>query len=210
MLVSVNDLQIYMDVNFSNRQQDAAEFVLEGLQGELEAYLRRPVEPLEDIEEVHVIEASDIGIPASSFFYSQSLDTAQTTIAEIMQPLFTLHLRNTPVIEVSSVTVRQQMAEDAVEQVAERDYVVRRFGIDLYRARANDIVTVTYSGGLAGDGIPYFKSLILRAATREMQNMHDDVVGVKDLSTRNVAPMETGFSERELMSVRRYRRFRIA
>lgn len=210
MLVSVNDLQIYMDVNFSNRQQDAAEFVLEGLQGELEAYLRRPVEPLVDIEEVHVIEGSDIGIPASSFFYSQSLDTAQTTIAEIMQPLFTLHLRHSPVIEVTSVTVRQQMAAAPVEQVAERDYVVRRFGIDLYRARANDIVTVTYSGGLTGDGIPYFKSLILRAATREMQNMHDDVVGVKDLTTRNVAPFETGFSERELMSVRRYRRFRIA
>jgi hypothetical protein len=102
------------------------------------------------------------------------------------------------------------MAAAPVEQVAERDYVVRRFGIDLYRARANDIVTVTYSGGLAGDGIPYFKSLILRAATREMQNMHDDVVGVKDLTTRNIAPFETGFSERVLMSVRRYRRFRIA
>ena len=27
-----------------------------------------------------------------------------------------------------------------------------------------------------------FKLMILRAATREMQNMHDDVVGVKDLN----------------------------
>jgi hypothetical protein len=199
-----------MDVNFSNRQQDAAEFVLEGLQGELEAYLRRPVEPLEDIEEVHVIEASEIGVPASSFFYSQSLDTAQTVIAEIFQPLVTVYLRNTPVIEVTSVTVRQQMDADAALQVPERDYVVRRYGIDLYRARAHDIVTVTYSGGLAGDGIPYLKSLIMRAATREMQNMHDDVVGIKDLATRNVAPLETGFSEKELMSIRRYRRFRIS
>lgn len=210
MLVSVNDLQIYMDVNFSNRQQDAAEFVLEGLQGELEAYLRRPVEPLVDIEEVHVLAPTEIGIPASSFFYSQSLDTAQTTIAEIFQPLATVYLRQSPVIEVTSVTVRQPMSEDAIEQEPERDYIVRRYGIDLYRARANDIVTVTYSGGLTGDGIPYFKSLILRAATREMQNMHDDVVGVKDLTTRNVAPFETGFSEKELMSIRRYRRYRIA
>jgi hypothetical protein len=42
-----------------------------------------------------------------------------------------------------------------------------------------------------------------------MQNMHDDVVGVKDLNTRNVAPLETGFTERELMSVKRYRRRRV-
>jgi hypothetical protein len=55
-----------------------------------------------------------------------------------------------------------------------------------------------------------FKLMILRAATREMQNMHDDVVGVKDLNTRNVAPLETGFSDRELASVRKYRRVRVA
>ena len=199
-----------MDVNFSNRQQDAAEFVLEGLQGELEAYLRRPVEPLLDIEEVHVIEATEIGVPQSSFFYSQSLDTAQTIISEIFQPLATVYLRNSPVIEVTSVTVRQQMGDVAIAQEPERDYVVRRYGVELYRARANDIVTVTYSGGLVGDEIPYLKSLIMRAATREMQNMHDDVVGIKDLATRNVAPLETGFSEKELMSIRRYRRFRVS
>ena len=52
--------------------------------------------------------------------------------------------------------------------------------------------------------------LILRAATREMQNMHDDVVGIKDLEPRNVAPMETGFTERELLSVKKYRRVRVA
>jgi hypothetical protein len=43
-----------------------------------------------------------------------------------------------------------------------------------------------------------------------MQNMHDDVVGIKDLESRNVAPLETGFSERELNSIRRYRRVRVS
>jgi hypothetical protein len=43
-----------------------------------------------------------------------------------------------------------------------------------------------------------------------MQNMHDDVVGIKDLESRNVAPLETGFSERELMSVKKYKRSRVA
>ena len=52
--------------------------------------------------------------------------------------------------------------------------------------------------------------MILRAATREMQNMHDDVVGIKDLESRNVAPMETGFLEKELLAVKKYRRVRAA
>jgi hypothetical protein len=43
-----------------------------------------------------------------------------------------------------------------------------------------------------------------------MQNMHDDVVGIKDIQTRNVAPMETGFTERELLSVKKYRRNRVS
>ena len=40
--------------------------------------------------------------------------------------------------------------------------------------------------------------------------MHDDVVGVKDLNTRNVAPLQTGFMDSELMTVKRYRRVRAA
>jgi len=90
------------------------------------------------------------------------------------------------------------------------DYIVRRFGIELFRGFANDTIAVEYTAGLDGDEIPFFKLLILRAATREMQNMHDDVVGVKDLNSRNVAPLETGFSDRELASVKKYRRVRVA
>jgi len=90
------------------------------------------------------------------------------------------------------------------------DYVVRRYGIDLYRGFANDIVLIDYDAGLDGSEIAIFKLMILRAATREMQNMHDDVVGVKDLNTRNVAPVQTGFLDSELMSVKRYKRVRAA
>jgi hypothetical protein len=52
--------------------------------------------------------------------------------------------------------------------------------------------------------------MILRAAAREVQNMHDDVVGLKDLNTRNVAPLETGFLEKELAAMKSYKRRRIA
>ena len=88
--------------------------------------------------------------------------------------------------------------------------MTRDYGIDLFNAYANDRVEVTYTAGLDGANIKAFKILLLRAATREMQNMHDDVVGLKDLTTRNVAPLETGFSDRELMSIKRYRRVRVS
>lgn len=90
------------------------------------------------------------------------------------------------------------------------DYTVRRYGIDVYTGFANDIIRVTYRGGLDGDNIKMFKLMILRAATREMQNMHDDVVGVKDLNPRGVAVAETGFLETELNQLKKYSRRRIA
>ena len=208
MLVTVSDLSKYMDIRFSNRQEEAAEFVLEGLQSELEGYLRRPVEPTE-FTETYVMESNHIGVPTSSFFYDEAYDVSYNTTTQL-QPPNTLYLRNSPIVSVESVVIRQQTQVTSTLQTAGRDYVVRRYGIDLFRAYANDEVTVTYTAGLAGDAIKVFKLMILRAATREMQNMHDDVVGVKDLETRNVAPLEVGFLEKELLAVKRWKRIRIA
>ena len=87
---------------------------------------------------------------------------------------------------------------------------MRRFGIDVYGSLPNDKITVTYTAGLAGGNIPMLKLLLLRAAAREMQNMHDDVVGIKDLDPRETALAEIGFLEKELMSIKRYRRVRAA
>lgn len=216
MLVSVSDLTVYMDITFSLRQHDAAEMVLEGLQSELETYLRRPIEVTE-FEEEHRISGLNQPMPMSSFFYSQTLESsfytssgnsAQSAINYAMPPE-TVYLRNSPVVSVSEVKVKPINGTERV-LVAERDYVVRRFGIDVYMNLADDLVTVTYEAGLDGTTIPMMKLLILRAATREMQNMHDDVVGIKDLESRNVAPLETGFSERELLSIKKYRRVRVA
>ena len=89
------------------------------------------------------------------------------------------------------------------------DYSVRRYGVDIYVGFANDIVKITYMAGVDGTNVKMFKLMILRAATREMQNMHDDVVGVKDLNPRNVAITDTGFLESELKAMKRYMRRRI-
>jgi hypothetical protein len=216
MLVTAQDLVTYMDISLSLRQQDAADMVLAGLQSELETYLRRPIEVTEFIEE-HRVSSFNQPMPMSSFFYNHNLESSfytsqgnsQQSAINYAMPPETVYLRNSPVVSVSEVKVKPI---NGTEQtlVAERDYVVRRYGIDVYLLLADDLVTVTYEAGLDGEAIPFFKLLILRAATREMQNMHDDVVGIKDLESRNVAPLETGFTERELMSVKKYRRTRVA
>jgi hypothetical protein len=197
-----------MDIRFSNRQEEAAEFVLEGLQSELEGYLRRPVEPTE-FTETYIMDSNYVGVPTSSFFYNESLDTTFNTVSYFSPPT-TVYLRNSPVISVDLLVVRPQTESTGTSQVEGRDFTIRRYGVDVYRAFANDEVTITYTAGLDGSAIKVFKLMILRAATREMQNMHDDVVGVKDLETRNVAPMEVGFLEKELLAVKRWRRIRIA
>ena len=209
MLASVTELERYMDIKFNNRQQHAAEYVLEGLQSELESYLRRPVE-VGTFTETYRVESTNIGVPTSSFFYDSALSTDQKP-QSYLQPPYTLYIRNSPVVSVSEVTVTAA-SPGATEEVltAEQDYIVRRYGIDIYRTFANDLLTVTYTAGLAGADIKHFRLLILRAASREMQNMHDDVVGIKDLETRNVGPLITGFTPEELNSVRRWKRVRIA
>ena len=215
MLVTVNDLSTYMDVRFSLRQQDAAELVLAGLQSELEGYLRRPVE-VETFTESHRLPSSQHGVPMGTFlsidnsYYNDSFTTTNPVDNMIYaEPPHMVYLRNSPVVSVSTVTV-QPVHGTLRTLTVNDDYVVHRFGIEYFYGYENDLVTVTYNAGIDGTAVPLFKLMILRAASREMQNMHDDVVGVKDLNTRNVGPLITGFLDTELASVRKYRRVRVA
>ena len=209
MLASITELERYMDIKFSNRQNHAAEYVLEGLQSELESYLRRPVE-VATFTENYRVESTNVGIPTSSFFYDTTIGTDEKP-QTFLQPPYTVYVRNSPIVSVTSVKVTAPTPGSVQETLEDgRDYVVRRYGIDVYRTFANDDIQVIYTAGLAGDGIKHFKLMILRAAAREMQNMHDDVVGIKDLETRNVAPLTTGFTPEALASVRRWRRVRVS
>ncbi len=209
MLVTVNDLATFMDIKFSLRQQDAVEFVLEGLEAEIEAYLGRPITVKEFTEEIR-LDSNHVGIPMASFFYNTSLDTTMSPIT-YTQPPTTVYLRNSPVVSVESVTVTQAQTGVTQTMTANLDYVTRKFGIDLYRGFADDLVEIEYTAGMDDpSAAKLFKLMILRAATREVQNMHDDVVGVKDLEPRNVAPMETGFLESELAAMKVYKRVRVS
>lgn len=208
MLVTVDDLADYMDIKFSNRQRRAAEMILEGLQSELEEYLRRPIEPTEFSEE-YVISSEWMGLPHDSYLYDYSLDSTQQYSGYFSPPVM-LYLRQSPVVEVTSLYIVNPTTSASTTCEFGADYVVRRYGLELHRGYPSDRVTITYTAGLDGAEIKIFKGLILRAATREAQNMHDDTVGVKDLETRNVAPLITGFTEAELKSVKRRKRNRVA
>jgi hypothetical protein len=291
-LVTAADLKTYMDISLTNRQLDAADMVLAGLQSEMEMYLRRPIQTIEYVEE-HTVPSTHTGIPASSFFTNSNPSNESFTGNTLdnttyLEPPATIYLLNTPVVSISrvvltpSVSVRTfeittksltsnvatlttsmahsyavgdvvkvsnidstfngmvtitaipsstqfRYAKTATDVVSvavspkgkvlrkytreleeTTDYIPQKYGVDVFNTYADDIVTVTYTGGLAGENIPALKLIILRAASREMQNMHDDVVGLKDLETRNVAPLQTGFLESELMTLKRYRKNRIS
>ena len=97
MLVSVSDLATYMDIKFSNRQEDAAEMVLQGLQSELEAYLRRPIEVASFTEE-YVLESDHIGLPMGStifndFYATSDVDPVGLSPTELLRQLFILTIR---------------------------------------------------------------------------------------------------------------------
>lgn len=214
MLATISDIKKYMDISLTARQEDAAEMILAGLQSELEAFLKRPIEVSEFTEE-HRLSPTHTGVPMGTFLttydntYNAGFEASplvdQTTWAS---PPPAIYFKNTPIVSISEVKVKPLFGEEKILEI-EKDYVTRSYGIDYYYGYADDLVTVTYEAGLDGASIPVFKLMILRAASREMQNMHDDVVGVKDLNTRNTGPLVTGFLDSELASLRKYRRVRV-
>jgi hypothetical protein len=213
MIVSISDVKTYMDISLTARQEDAAEMILAGLQSELEAFLRRPIEVQEFVEE-HRLDAGHVGVPMGTFltandntFNSSFSTSARNDMTTWATPPPAIYFKNTPVVSISEITVQPLLGAEKV-LIADHDYVTRPYGIDYYYGYSDDLITITYTAGVDGTSIPVLKMLILRAASREMQNMYDDVVGVKDLNTRNTGPLVTGFLDSELASVRKYRRVR--
>jgi hypothetical protein len=210
-LVTISDLKKYMDITLSNTQDDAAQFILDGLEADLEHYIGRPVTAA-SFSESHVAPANYSGSSQYSFFYDYNIDRTGTAVQDVTKPPFVLYTRRSPVVSVASLTVQGQSDSSATTQTVGTDYVVRRYGVDMFTVQDSDIIVVNYTAGLDAteDNTSALKLIILRAASREVQNLHDDVVGMKDLTTRNVAPMITGFTPEEMVSVKRWRRIRIA
>lgn len=210
-LVTISDIKKYMDISFSNTQEDAAQMIIDGLEADLEHYIGRPVSAA-SFSESHVAPANYSGSSAYSFFYDYNIDRTQTAVTDVTKPPYILYTRRSPVVSVESLTIQGQTESSATAQTVGEHYVVRRYGVDMFNVQDNDKIVITYTAGLdaTNDNTSALKLIVLRAASREVQNLHDDVVGMKDLTTRNVAPVQTGFTEEELNSVKRWRRVRVA
>lgn len=205
-LVTVDDITTYMDIELTNLQEDAAEFILDGLESDLELYLGRPVTK-QDFTETYVVPSHQLAAPWGSYLSVDTVGNNYIGEPAAMRNPHVIYLNNSPVHSVASVTVTSASSTPTTQTLTEgTDYFVYSYGIEVPRVAPRQKFTISYNAGLDGASIKVFKTVILRAASREMQNMHDDVLGIKDLETRNVGPMDTGFLETELRAVKRYRR----
>lgn len=205
-LVTVQELRdFYMGLSdMTDNVETGCRIILEGLQSELEAYLGRPV------ERRFFVETYQVGAGEPS--WPQGSQAILDDFANLFPSKYILYLKQSPIYSVTSVTLLAQGDEVGEEEtlVEGDDYTVLPFGLEMSAATAYDQITVTYEAGLDGSQIPAIKTLVLRAAAREAQNMYDDTVGIKDLNPRGVAVAQTGFTPEELKSIRRWRRIRIA
>lgn len=204
-LVSTDEMIKYMDISFSPRQREGVSFVLEGLEAELEAYLKRPVDVSTFTERYVIYPEYTYGEPWHVSGFSPVAFSGALPLG--------IGLRNTPVISIESVHVGS--VGDTIDvpqlQIGEEDFIMAPYGLDiLYGLSAFQTVVVNYTAGQVGPETRVFKLLIMRAASREISNLHDDNVGIQEYEARNVAPaLATGFSDKELLSVKRYKRQRI-
>ena len=203
MLVSVAELAAYMDRSLTNRQEDNAATVLQGVQAEVEVELNRPVEVREFVED-YIVEDTYSPIWSSSYFYDRTLDRADGLSRYVMPP-YMLSLRNSPVVSVQSVVlIPMGNPAGTFTLVNGTHYVVRRWGLDVFAAGRNDTLTVTYTAGLPENNL--VRQVILRAAAREMQNMTDDVLGLKDFQNRGATVADIGLTDADRKALRRLRR----
>lgn len=65
---------------------------------------------------------------------------------------------------------------------------------------------VTYKAGLPDDALRMVRLTILRVASREVQNKHDDTLSVKDLDANDVSPLPEGLQDEDKARIGRWRR----
>jgi len=209
VLVTVRELSAYMDRELTNRQQDAAEIVIDGIHSEMEAFLGRPI-GVQSFNETFVVPDDNYWANSDGLYYDRALDGANS-VMQVLSPPYQIHLGHAPVVSVETVTLypisttspysSPQVLDEGVR------YIVRKWGIDVFAVWSGDKVQVEYEAGIPVN--PYIKQVALRAAAREMQNMTDDVVGLKDFQNRQATIQEIGLTEAEKRGLDKFRRKQI-
>ena len=211
MLVSFQELKTYSGISkWSPAAEDGAALVLAGLQGELEAYLRRPIET-EVFTETYVVQVGT-DITDEVPFYSVYAPTVGIVeyggYGSVAVPF-----RNSPVASIQSVgTFCPSSGSVSPIERSAGTWVQERWGVEFFNATPGSVIQVSYTAGLEWDkpgALAFFKLLILRAATRETSNLYDQNVGKQNFEGDPERAIPIGFTQAELDSARRYRRQRI-
>lgn len=207
MLVSVDELETYMGIRFTEKVKIAVAMILRGLQSEIEFNIKRPTEIGTFTDRFYLMP---IGAELSPFY-----EAGYPVVGYDPYALpFTISLNNSPVVEIVSVFGSNvgTPSTTPTQMVAGVDFVHRPFGVDvLYGLTNYDSVAVTYRAGYAPDEseTQMFKLMILRAAAREAQNMYDSNVGLKELETREMTVATVGFTDAEIRTLKNKKRKRI-
>jgi hypothetical protein len=132
-------------------------------------------------------------------FLNRSIEPAtrtETLTADHLGRVWPLH---TPVISISAVqagTPLATIAHDLLDGV-------------LYAGSNGDTVTVTYVGGIGEThrAHPHLRLEAMRIVAREITKLHDDTLGVKDLSaTDDSEPIPSGLQDTDRARLRRWKR----
>jgi hypothetical protein len=193
-IVQPADVARYVDREIGQGDDVWLGDVIDMLTGELEAWLGRPV-------------------TVRGFTEDHRVDWDQ----------WTLHLRRTPVVEVSGVVHVPSMAA-----VPASSYVVREWGLDFRPAQtwvpafeARSVtgpvtLRVTYRAGIDGLREEAIRAALTRAAAREWLARLNDVQGLASASVEGTTytPVEGmgagSFLEADLQRLQRFRRRRVA
>ena len=192
-----DDIQTYTQKTFSEGEIAFCQQAIAMLQGEMETYLGRSL-TIQQFDEV------------------ANLEDAQTR----------LFLKNTPVLNITSVTVAPNTTSPVL--LDPQTYIVKTWGLILadptysllFRANAQQYfgteegtqVEVVYQGGIDGPNIECIRSAIIRATAREYLAMASDAQNLSVLragmmlqytfTDQNVG----GFTDNELAKCKRYKR----
>lgn len=197
-LVSRDELIRYMsDISLTDSQKAAVDDSLRGVQGELEIYLNRPVQP------VHIREVAMGSCDGSVYLtvtpVHRVLSVSTYNGAYDQQPV--TQLDPVPMEEVEGI----RGLDDAVGFGAN----FRRIPGGIYGSYSNQYVLVEYIGGYIGYWDEGLKQAIKRVAAREIESNHDDSVNLRPEGGGQTAasdPRQRGWTQDELRALDRLRR----
>lgn len=181
VVVSGDDLVAYMSgIRLPPDAVQVLDVILSGLQGELETYLGGPV--LDDAP----IVAERAYVSGAQYDYE--VDYRPRLLTQLWP--------------IASVTAVSDSAGNAVSYTLSRDGKLR-LAVDTIDGSG---YLVTYTPGLPPGPLDQARVAIMRVASREMQNKHDDTRSTSGVDGRQPDPLPEGWQPAELKRFSRWKR----